>query len=82
MLNFEKFSTAPVKIRVLYTKKLLNAIGFNIDETFSEDKNYKKALKQFQADNGFGENCVISKDVFNSLIKNVKNYENIWKNMK
>ena len=82
MLTYEKFSMAPVKIRVLYVKKLLNTLGFNINETFSEDKQYKKALKKFQSNNGFGENCVVSKDVFYCLIKLVKDYEIIWKNMK
>lgn len=82
MLTYEKFSTTPVKVRVLYVKKLLNALGFNLEETFSEDKYYKKALKKFQSNNGFGENCVVSKDVFTCLIEQVEDYEIIWKNMK
>ena len=82
MLTFEKFSIAPVKIRVLYIKKLLNTLGFNLNETFLEDKHYKKSLKRFQHDNNFSENCIVNKDVFNCLIKHVKDYEIIWKNMK
>lgn len=82
MPTYEKFSTAPVKVRTIYVKKLLNNLGFNLEETFIEDKQYKKALKQFQADNGFGENCIVSKDVFYCLIKKVDNYKIIWKNLK
>ena len=82
MLTYEKFSTAPVKVRILYVKKLLNALGFNLNESFSEDKYYKKALKKFQSDNDFSENCVVSKDVFYCLIEQVNNHEKIWKNLK
>ena len=82
MLTYEKFSTAPVKVRILYVKKLLNSLGFNLDETFIDDKYYKKALKKFQANNGFSENCVVSKDVFHCLIKQVNDYKMIWKNLK
>ena len=73
MLTYEKFSVAPIKVRVLYVKKLLNKLKFDLDENFNEDKKYKKALKKFQHDNGFGENCVVSKDVFYCLI-NQMNY--------
>ena len=69
MFNFEKFSMAPVKIRVLYVKKLLNTLGFNLNETFLEDKYYKKALKKFQRDNDFNENCIVNKDIFKCLNK-------------
>ena len=82
MLTYEKFSTIPVKVRVLYVKKLLNTLGFDLTESFIEDKHYKKALKKFQATNGFGENCVVSKDVFYCLINQVKEHEVIWKNLK
>lgn len=82
MLTYEKFSTAPVKVRILYVKKLLNIVGFNLEETFAEDKYYKKALKKFQSDNDFGANCVVSKDVFYCLIGQVPNHERIWKNLK
>ena len=82
MLTYEKFSMAPIKVRVLYMKKLLNTLGYNLAETFSEDKQYKKALKKFQSINGFGENCVVSKDVFYCLIEQVKDHKIIWKNMK
>ena len=82
MLTYEKFSTNPMKVRTLYVKKLLNKIGYNLEETFIEDKDYKKALKKFQSNNGFGENCVVSKDVFYCLIKHVEDFDNIWKNMK
>ena len=82
MVTYEKFSTSPVKVRTLYVKRLLNSIGFSLEETFSEDKYYKKALKTFQSNNGFGANCVVSKDVFYCLIGQVKNYNDIWKNMK
>ena len=46
MLTYEKFSTAPVKVRILFVKKLLNKLGFNLEETFIDDKHYKKALKK------------------------------------
>jgi hypothetical protein len=82
MLTYEKFSTSPMKVRILYVKKLLNKIGYNLEETFIEDKGYKKALKKFQSNNGFGENCVVSKDVFCCLIEQVEDFDNIWKNMK
>lgn len=82
MLTYEKFSIAPVKVRVLYIKKLLNKLEFNLDETFNEDKYYKKALKKFQSNNGFGENCVVSKDVFYCLINKVNNYDKIWNEVK
>ena len=82
MLTYERFSTAPVKVRTLYVKKLLNTLDYNLEETFTEDKCYKKALKKFQSNNGFNENCVVSKDVFTCLISQVKEHEMIWKNMK
>lgn len=82
MVTYEKFSVAPVKVRILYVKKLLNALGYDLEETFIDDKYYKKALKKFQSNNGFGENCVVSKDVFYCLIKQVENFNIIWKNMK
>ena len=82
MLTYEKFSSSPMKVRILYVKKLLNKLGFNLEETFIDDKYYKKALKKFQSNNGFGENCVVSKDVFYCLIEQVKEFNNIWKNMK
>ena len=82
MLTYEKFSTAPVKVRTLFTKKLLNKLGFNLEENFTEDKYYKRALKKFQSNNGFGENCIVSKDVFYCLIEQVEDFDIIWKNMK
>lgn len=82
MFNYEKFSTAPIKVRVLYVKKLLNNLGYNLEENFIEDKKYKTALKKFQADNNFGTNCIISKEVFYCLISQVKDYQLIWKNLK
>lgn len=82
MLTYEKFSNAPMKVRILFVKKLLNELGFTLDETFIDDKCYKRALKKFQSNNGFGENCVVSKDVFYCLIEQVKDYKTIWKNLK
>lgn len=81
-MTYEKFSTLPIKVRVLYVKKLLNTLNFNLEETFIEDKYYKRALKKFQSNNGFGENCVVSKDVFYCLINQVENYNEIWNSMK
>ena len=82
MLTYEKFLSAPVKVRILYVKKLLNELEFNLEETFIDDKYYKKALKKFQSNNGFSENCVVSKDVFYCLIEQAKNFNVIWKTMK
>lgn len=82
MITYEKFSTVPVKVRTLYIKKLLNELGYNLIENFNEDKYYKRALKQFQKENCFGENCVVSKDVFYCLIDQVDNHDVIWKNLK
>lgn len=82
MLTYEKFSTAPVKVRTLYVKKLLNTLGYNLEETFSEDKLYKKALKEFQSNNGFSKNCVVSKEVFYCLIDQISNHYTIWQDMK
>ena len=42
MLSFHKFSMAPLKVRILYIKKLLNVLGYNLEETFYDDKHYKK----------------------------------------
>ena len=78
MLTYEKFSTAPVKVRTLYIKKLLNVLGYNLEETFSEDKSYKTALKEFQSNNGFSKNCVVSKEVFIVLINQISNHYSIW----
>lgn len=82
MLTFEKFSVSPIKVRTLFIKKLLNELGYNLDENFLEDKKYKKSLRKYQIDNGFAGNCVISNDVFYSFMNNVSNAQLIWNNMK
>lgn len=81
MLTFEKFSVSPIKVRVLFTKKLLNYLGYNLDENFIEDKKYKKALKDYQIKHGFVGNCVVSKDVFKSFKNEIPNIQQIWKNL-
>jgi len=81
-LTFEKFQIAPMKVRVLFVKKLLNCQGYALDENFLEDKHYKRALKKWQEDNNFGGNCMISHDVFYKLISFVSNYDNIWNDMR
>lgn len=77
-LSFEKFMVSPVKVRILFIKKLLNELGYNIAETIYDDKQYKKALKQFQIKNNFIGNCVITNDLFLTLTNEVKNYNEIW----
>ena len=80
-LTFERFLIAPVKVRTLFIKKLLNELGYDINETIYDDKQYKKALKQFQIKNNFIGNCVITNDLFLVLINNVTNYNEIWKKL-
>lgn len=82
MITFEKFSILPVKVRTLFIKKLLNNLGYNIQETFKEDKEYKKALRDFQVKNNFAPNCVVSKDVYLFIIDKVHNYKEIYKELK
>ena len=82
MITFEKFSIAPVKVRILYIKKLLNELGYNLEENFHEDKHYKKSLKEFQIKNNLTGNCVITNDVFNLLLNKIPNANKIWKNMR
>ena len=82
MITFEKFSIAPVKVRILYIKKLLNELGYNLEENFHEDKCYKKSLKEFQIKNNLIGNCVITNDVFNLLLNKIPNANKIWKNMR
>lgn len=80
-LTFEKFSVAPVKVRTLYIKRLLNKLGYNVPVNVQIDKLYKKALKRFQIENGFIGNCVITEDVFSNLISQVENHNEIWSNL-
>ena len=80
-LTYEKFSTQPMKVRILYVKKLLNALGYNLEESFKDDKCYKKALRKFQIDNGYAGNCMIDINTFYSLIEQVKNYDNLWNSL-
>ena len=77
-ITYEKFSVAPIKIRVLLIKKLLNNIGYKLEETYKEDKPYKKALKDYQEQNGFIGNCIINNSVFASFIKNIPQIDSIW----
>ena len=81
MLSYEKFSMAPVKVRILYIKKLLNELGYNINENFKDDKQYKKALINFQKNNNFAGNCIISESVFYTFKNKVKDADKIWKSI-
>lgn len=81
-LTYEKFATLPMKVRILYVKKLLNELGYNLEESFKDDKQYKKALRKFQINNGYAGNCMIDINTFYSLIKQVKNYYDIWMSLK
>lgn len=81
-MNYFSFSVAPVKVRILFIKKLLNKLGYNLDESFKEDKQYKKALKDYQVKNGYGGNCIVSENVFKSFIEDVPEAIDIWKSMK
>lgn len=82
MVTFEKFSILPVKVRVLYIKKLLNILGYNIQETLKEDKEYKKALRDFQVKNNFIPNCIISKEIYLFIINKVPNHKEIYKELR
>ena len=80
-VTYEKFSTSSMKVRILYIKKLLNTLNYNLIETPIADKQYKKALKKFQETNNFGGNCIVNKDVFNVFISKVDNHNDIWKTL-
>lgn len=82
MITFDKFSTAPMKVRILYIKKLLNVLGYNLEETFYDDKYYKKALKKFQIENNFTGNCVVTSDIFDVFINKIPEANKIWKDMR
>lgn len=82
MITFEKFSILPVKVRVLYIKKLLNTLGYNVQESFKEDKEYKKALRDFQVKNNFAPNCMISKEIYLFIINQVPNHKQIYNELK
>lgn len=82
MITFDKFSVSPMKVRILYIKKLLNKLNYNVDETFYDDKQYKKALKKFQIENNFTGNCVITSDVFDVFLSKVPEANKIWNDMR
>lgn len=82
MITFDKFSISPMKVRILYIKKLLNKLNYNVDETFYDDKQYKKALKKFQIENNFTGNCVITSDVFDAFLNKVPEANKIWNDMR
>lgn len=82
MITFDKFSISPMKVRILYIKKLLNKLNYNVDETFYDDKQYKKALKKFQIENNFTGNCVITSDVFDVFLNKVPEANKIWNDMR
>ncbi len=82
MITFDKFSIAPMKVRILYIKKLLNVLGYNLEETFYDDKYYKRALKKFQIENNFTGNCVVTSDVFDVFINKIPEANKIWKDMR
>ena len=81
-MTYEKFSIAPVKLRILYIKHLLNELGYNVSLNFLEDKEYKKALKDYQTKNNFIPNCVISNAVFYSFMDKIPTAKAIWKSLK
>ena len=81
MVTFERFSVSPIIVRVLFIKKLINMLNYNLEETFKEDKSYKKALKHYQISKGFAGNCVIDIKTFTSFVNDVPNYNKIWKDM-
>ena len=80
-LTYQKFLSLPVKQRIIFTKKLLNELGFELIENHIDDKVFKKALKSFQESNNFCGNCVVSNDVFYSLISKVPNHSVLWKSV-
>ena len=82
MLSFHKFSMAPLKVRILYIKKLLNVLGYNLEETFYDDKHYKKALKKFQIENNFIGNSIITSDIFDTFLNKIPEANKIWKDMR
>lgn len=82
MITYKKFSISPMKVRILFIKKLLNHLGYNLNENFLEDKDYKKALKHYQTNNGFTGNCIINEDTFQLFINNVPDANKIWNEIK
>lgn len=82
MLTYEKFSVSPMKVRVLFVKKLLNALSYNLDETFIEDKKYKRALKKYQTSKGLTGNCSLDIKTFNLLKDDIPDFDTIWNNIK
>lgn len=82
MLTYEKFSISPMKVRVLFVKKLLNTLNYNLDETFIEDKAYKKALKKYQMSKGLAGNCSLDIKTFNLLKDDIPCFNTIWNNIK
>ena len=82
MIKFQKLYIEKMKIKNIYIKKLLNVLGYNLDETFYDDKQYKRALKKFQLNNNFTGNCVVTEDVFNAFLNKIPEANKIWKDMR
>lgn len=82
MVTYNNFLISPIKKRVIFVKKILNYLGYNLEDSFKEDKSYKKALKNYQISKGITANCVIDIKTFENLIKDCPNSNAIWKELK
>lgn len=82
MLTYSHFSISPIKKRTLFVKKVLNTLGYNLEESVKEDKKYKKALKQYQINKGYAGNCIVDNKTFKDLLQDCPNYNNIWNGLK
>ncbi len=82
MITYSHFSVSPMKKRILFIKKVLNTLGYNLEESVKEDKQYKKALKHYQISKGYAGNCMIDNKTFESLLHDCSNLDKIWNNLK
>lgn len=82
MITYNSFSVSSMKKRTLFVRKLLNILGYELEESVKEDKKYKKALKSYQISKGFAGNCVIDIKTFESLLDDCPESNHIWKELK
>ena len=70
-MTYTKYSCLSMKARIVWAKERLKSKGYNITNTTPQrDKEFIKAVKQFQKDNNFGTNAEIHEQEFLILNKN------------
>lgn len=69
-LDYERYESYPVKVRLTWIQKILNKLNYSVDINGQRDKKFVKALKSFQKSHGLSDNAVINRELFIALLDN------------